>query len=103
LSNKNESLKDVSLEEVAKYIAELPKYKLLKRKIEFVRDKIKRTSSEKLKFFLKDKLRQLIDEKKNLIALAFYERHGTKATVAIAALKKIKSLKSKNVKKSLLR
>jgi len=91
--------KDVNLEEVAKYVAELPAYRRVKKKIEFLRSRIKRITSEKVKFYLKDKLRQLIDEKKKIIAVAFYEKHGHKAAVTFMAINKARKLRSKNIGK----
>jgi len=111
LKNVNGFLEnDIILEGVAKYISELPLYKKLKKKIKFLRDRIKRTSNEKIKFFLRDRLRQSIEEKKKLIAVTFYEKHGHKGYVAIMAVKKArqqaKKFRSRNIgkrNKSLLR
>jgi len=94
---------DVNLKEIALYISMLPAYKRVKKKIELVRSRIKNVTSDKVKFFLKDKLKQLIEEKKKLIAIAFYERHGSKATITMAAINKAVKLNSKNINKSMLR
>lgn len=97
---------DINLEGVAKYISELPSYKRVKKKIKFLRSRIKRVTSEKVKFYLKEKLRQLIEEKKKIIAVAFYERHGTKATLTMMAINRARKIRSKNIgkkNKSLLR
>lgn len=97
---------DINFEGVAQYIAGLPAYKSLKRKIDSLRDRIKRTTSKDVKFYLRIKLKELIDEKKNLIAVAFYEKHGHKAALTMIAINKARKLRSKNIgknNKSLLR
>jgi len=84
-------VKDVQLEEVAKYIAELPSYKRIKRQIDTLRKRIKNISSEKVKWYLRNKLKQLIEEKKKIMAVAFYEKYGSKATLARATYRKAKT------------
>lgn len=91
---------DVDLKEVAAYIKGLPAYKRVKKKIEYIRDRIKDVTSEKVKFFLKDKLSQLIEEKRKIMAVAFYERHKSKATMTMAVLNKAVSFSKKNINKN---
>lgn len=99
-------VKEVNLEEAAKYVESIPAYRKVKRKIEFLRKRIKSVTSEKVKFFLRDKLKQLIEEKKKIIAVAFYEKYGTKATIAFKSIDQARKLRKKNINKknkSLLR
>jgi len=97
---------EINLESVGKYISNLSSYKKIKKKIDFIRSRIKRTNSEKVKFYLKEKLKELIDEKKKIIAVAFYERHGSKALLTMIAINKARKIRNKNINnknKSLLR
>ena len=97
---------EINFEGVAKYILNLSSYKRIKKKIETIRSRIKRTNNEKLKFYLKEKLKELIDEKKKIIALAFYERHGSKALLTMVAINRARKMRKKyinNRNKSLLR
>lgn len=90
---------DIELREVAMYISNLPTYKRVKRKIDSLRKRLKNIKSEEVKFFIRQKIKELIEEKRKIMAVAFYERHKSKATMTIAALNKIMTFSKRNINK----